>query len=62
MFQQNKIRKKLIEEELTFAKRERVKVLLSANWALLNQICWLLAKALPGNLDHTIERRRKETD
>ena len=35
----------------TFARREREKILLSANWALLNHSCWLLAKALPGNLE-----------
>ena len=57
MFQQNKIRKKLIEE-LTLAKRERENVLLSAKRALPNQICWLLAKACPGNLDHAIEKKK----
>lgn len=35
---------------ITFASRERLKILLSAKWALYSQMGWPFIRVLPGNL------------
>lgn len=50
------------ETESTFARRERLKILQSAEWALFSQMDWPFARVLPGNLPARIDLKITKTN